>query len=105
MAHSRTARKRIRQNLKRRALNRWRLRTMRSVLKDFADKLAHGTAAEATEAYLKCQKVIDRTAQRGAIHKNQAARRKSRMVAKLKVKQGVTKAAATATPVKKSAKK
>lgn len=103
MAHSRTARKRIRQNLKRRALNRWRLRSMRVALKEFADKLAHGTPAEATDAYKKCQKLLDRTAQRGTIHKNQAARRKSRMVAKLKVKQGVTKPAATASakPAKK----
>jgi small subunit ribosomal protein S20 len=102
MAHSRTAQKRIRQNLKRRALNRWRLRTMRAALKDFADKIAHGSADEAKAAYLVCQKVIDRTAQRGTIHKNQAARRKSRLVAKLKIKQGVTKSAA---PTKPAAKK
>lgn len=93
MAHSRTARKRIRQNLKRRALNRWRLRTMRMVLKEFNDKILHGTADEAKTAYLKCQKVIDRTAQKGTIHKNQAARRKSRMVARLKAKQGAKPAA------------
>lgn len=96
MAHSRTARKRIRQNLKRRALNRWRLRSMRMVLKEFNDKILHGTAEEAKNAYLKCQKVIDRTAQKGTIHKNQAARRKSRMVARLKVKQGAKAAAPAA---------
>lgn len=91
MAHSRTARKRVRQNLKRRALNRWRLRAMRDALKEFNDKIVHGSADEAKAAYLKCQKVIDRSAQRGVIHKNQAARRKSRMVTKLKAKQGVKK--------------
>lgn len=88
MAHSRTARKRVRQNLKRRAINRWRLRAMREALKAFSDKIMHGSADEAKAAYLLCQKVIDRSAQRGAIHKNQAARRKSRLVKKLKVKQG-----------------
>jgi len=88
MAHSRTARKRVRQNLKRRAINRWRLRAMRDALKTFSDKIMHGSADEAKAAYLVCQKVIDRSAQRGAIHKNQAARRKSRLVKKLKVKQG-----------------
>lgn len=102
MAHSRTAQKRIRQNLKRRALNRWRLRAMRASLKDFSEKIMHGTPDEAKAAYLVCQKVIDRTAQRGTIHKNQAARRKSRLVAKLKVKQGVTKASSSAKPMKKN---
>lgn len=104
MAHSVSARKRVRQNLKRRALNRWRLKTMREALKEFNDKILHGTADEAKAAYLKCQKTIDRTAQKGAIHKNQAARRKSRMVARLKNKQtaGDTAKPAKATKAKKA---
>ncbi len=74
---------------------------MRDAMKEFNDAILHGTAAKAKEEYLKCQKVIDRTASRGIIHKNQAARRKSRMVVKLKLKQ-----AAPAAPAKKeSAKK
>jgi small subunit ribosomal protein S20 len=86
MAHSRTARKRIRQNLTARARNRWRLITMRTAIKEFNEALLHGTAASATEIFRKCVKIIDRTAQNGVIHKNQAARRKSRMNAKLKAK-------------------
>ncbi len=86
MAHSRTARKRVRQNLKARALNRWRLTTMRTAIKDFNEALLHGTADSAKEIFRKCVKIIDRTAQKGVIHKNQAARRKSRMNAKLKAK-------------------
>jgi small subunit ribosomal protein S20 len=86
MAHSRTARKRIRQNLKARALNRWRLITMRTAIKEFNEALIHGTAAAAADIFKKCVKIIDRTAQKGVIHKNQAARRKSRMNAKLKAK-------------------
>lgn len=103
MAHSRTANKRIRQNLKRRALNRWRLRAMRVVLKDFNDKILHGTAEEAKAAFLQVQKVIDRTAQKGTIHKNQASRRKSRLVARLKLKQS-GKGAATKTTGKSAPK-
>ena len=103
MAHSRTALKRIRQNLKRRALNRWRLRAMRIALKDFNDKLMHGSADEAKTAYATAQKVIDRTAQKGTIHKNQASRRKSRMVARLKLKQSA-KTTAAAKPAKGKAK-
>ncbi|QOI99344.1 MAG: 30S ribosomal protein S20 [Phycisphaeraceae bacterium] len=93
MAHSRTARKRIRQNLKRRALNRWRLRAMRDAIKEFQEKILHGSVEDCRTAMKACQKVIDRTAQRGTIHKNQAARRKSRLVARLKVKEGYTKTA------------
>jgi small subunit ribosomal protein S20 len=84
MAHSHSAKKRIRQNEKRRALNRWRLKTMRTSIREFHDVLAHGSVEQAAEAFKKCQEVIDRTAQKGVIHKNQAARRKSRLNAKLK---------------------
>ncbi|MBX3364607.1 MAG: 30S ribosomal protein S20 [Phycisphaeraceae bacterium] len=86
MAHSSSARKRIRQNAKRRARNRWRLRTLRQAIRDFHTKLAHGTVAEATDAYASCQKIIDRSAQKGVIHPNQRDRRKSRLVAALKRK-------------------
>jgi small subunit ribosomal protein S20 len=86
MAHSLSARKRVRQNVKSRALNRWRLSTMRDSIKDFNEQILHGTAETAAEAYKKCAKIIDRSAQKGVIHANQAARRKSRLNAKLKTK-------------------
>ncbi len=86
MAHSLTALKRIRQNETRNAANRWRLRTMRDAIKDFDEQILHGDLAKATEAFKTCQKVIDRTAQNGVIHKNQASRRKSRLSAKLLAK-------------------
>lgn len=82
MAHSNSAKKRIRQNIKRRAINRWRMRAMRGAIKDFESAVSTGTGA--TEAYRKAAAVIDRSAQKGVIHKNQAARRKSRMNARLK---------------------
>jgi len=92
MAHSRTARKRIRQNLAARSLNRWRLTTMRTVIKDFNEALIHGTTEAAADLFKKCSQIIDRTAQKGVIHRNQAARRKSRMSAKLLAKkQGIKK--------------
>jgi small subunit ribosomal protein S20 len=86
MAHSLSAKKRIRQNAKRQARNRWRLRSMRTAIKGFMDKLVHGSTDEATQAFRACTKVIDRTAAKGVIHKNQAARRKSRLSARLKAK-------------------
>ena len=80
MAHSLSALKRIRQNAKNRARNKWRLRSMRNAIREFVDKVAHGTEKEATEAFQKVSKVVDRSAAKGIIHKNQAARRKSRLM-------------------------
>lgn len=86
MAHSKSAQKRIRQNEAARSLNRWRLRSMRTAIKDFQAAIAKGSPDEANEAYRTVSKVIDKTAQKGVIHKNQAARRKSRLAAHLKAK-------------------
>ncbi|RMD65872.1 MAG: 30S ribosomal protein S20 [Planctomycetota bacterium] len=86
MAHSLSAKKRVRQNHKRRARNRWRLRTMRAAIKDLREKILHGSVEEAQEAARRTFSVIDRTAQKGVIHKNAAARRKSRLNARLKAK-------------------
>jgi small subunit ribosomal protein S20 len=86
MAHSLSAKKRIRQNVKRRARNRWRMKTMKTAIKTFLDKIAHGSVDDARTAYREAASIIDRTAQRGVIHRNQAARRKSRLNARLKAK-------------------
>ena len=86
MAHSVSANKRIRQNASHRARNRWRLRTMRTAIKTLEQKLAQGTADEAKEAYRAAAIAIDRSAAKGVIHKNQAARRKSRLNALVKAK-------------------
>ena len=45
--------------------------------------IASGDAAEAEAATLKAVTVLDRVADKGVIHKNNAARRKSRLMAKL----------------------
>ena len=86
MAHSNTAKKRIRQNITARARNRWRMKNMRVALKNFEEALATGTNEEATAAYRTVAAIVDRTAQVGVIHSNQASRRKSRMNARLKAK-------------------
>ena len=86
MAHSLSANKRVRQEEKRNARNRWRKKLMREVIKDFTDKLAHASIEDATAAFRKAAQTIDRSSSKGTIHKNQAARRKSRLNAKLKAK-------------------
>lgn len=82
-----SAKKRVRQNEKHRARNRWRKVTMRTALKAFDDRIVHGTVEEAQEAFRTACAILDKTASKGVIHKNQAARRKSRLSAKLKKKQ------------------
>ena len=84
MAHSNSAKKRIRQNITRRARNRWRMKTMRTAIKAFEQAIAAGNVDEATTACREASKIVDRSAQKGVIHSNQASRRKSRMNARLK---------------------
>ncbi len=84
MAHTLSAKKRIRQNAAARARNRWRLKAMREALKAFQSAVAAGNADQANDAFRSASKIVDKTAQQGVIHRNQAARRKSRMSARLK---------------------
>jgi small subunit ribosomal protein S20 len=86
MAHSLSAKKRIRQNETRNARNRWRLREMREAVKKFRERIASGSVEEAATEFRAVSRIVDRTAAKGVIHKNQAARRKSRMSAALKSK-------------------
>jgi len=86
MAHSNSAKKRIRQNITARARNRWRMRSMRDALKSFDEAVTTGSNDDATTAYRKVSAIIDRTAQAGVIHRNQASRRKSRLNTRLKAK-------------------
>ena len=79
MAHSLSAKKRIRQNGKRRAINRWRNSTYREAIKDYRELLLHGSV-EASQAKLsEIYKILDQTAAAPGMHKNTAARYKSRL--------------------------
>lgn len=86
MAHTISAKKRIRQNKSHRARNKWRLTSMRLALREVREKLQHGSVEEAQEAFKKAGSLIDRAAARGVIHKNNAARKKSRMAARIKAR-------------------
>jgi len=74
---------------------------MREAIKEFREHVIHGTVEQAAEAFKKVSRVIDRTAAKGVIHKNQASRRKSRMSATLK---SMKTAGATAKPAKAKSK-
>lgn len=80
MAHSLTAKKRIRQNQKRYMVNRMRKSSMRTQIKKFLKMTRESKDLEALEKELKLtQKTIDKVAAKGAVHKNFAARKKSQL--------------------------
>lgn len=86
MAHSLSAKKRVRQNAKRRALNKWRMKTLRRALRTFEEQLASGAIDQAREANRVAGQLLDKTASKGVIHKNLAARKKARLNKRLKAK-------------------
>ena len=84
MANSIQAKKRARQNEKRRQHNASLRSMVRTYLKKVDAAIASGDQANAQEAYTAAVPVIDRMADKGIIHKNKAARHKSRLNTKVK---------------------
>jgi small subunit ribosomal protein S20 len=83
MAHSASARKRIRQSLAANARNRWRKGRIKDSVKDFLSAVQSGDKAKASEAYRATTKLLDQVASKGTLHRNTAARRKSRLATRL----------------------
>ena len=79
MAHSLSAKKRIRQNKASNARNRARKADVRSAVKAVDAAVAEGDL-DAARAHLKqADQTLARVAAKGTIHKNTAARRRSRL--------------------------
>jgi small subunit ribosomal protein S20 len=79
MAHSRTAKKAIRQNERRRLHNKATLSAMRTQIKKVRSAVAAGDTATATAELPLAQKLLDKAAKTNRIHANQAARVKSKL--------------------------
>ncbi|WP_339668595.1 30S ribosomal protein S20 [Dasania marina] len=84
MANSPQAKKRARQAEKRRQHNASLRSMVRTSIKKVLAAIDGGNAEEAQTAYVAAVPVIDRMADKGIIHKNKAARHKSRLNAKVK---------------------
>lgn len=84
MANSPQARKRARQGEKRRTHNASLRSLVRTVIKKVNTAVESGDAEAAKAAYADAVPVIDRMADKGIIHKNKAARHKSRLNAQVK---------------------
>ena len=83
MAHSISAKKRVRQNLKRRARNRSRKEMIKEQIKGFTSALVSGDIKKAEEALTNAVQRMDRVATKGVLHKNTAARKRSRLTKRL----------------------
>ncbi|HAU02894.1 MAG: 30S ribosomal protein S20 [Porticoccaceae bacterium] len=84
MANSAQAKKRARQNEKSRQHNASLRSMVRTYLKKVDAAIASGDQTAAQKAYDIAIPVIDRMADKGIIHKNKAARHKSRLNTKVK---------------------
>lgn len=84
MANSAQARKRARQALKRRAHNFSLRSQLRTAIKRVRKAIATGDRGAAQAALQQSAGVIDRIADKNIIHKNKAARHKSRLSAAIK---------------------
>jgi len=83
LANIKSAIKRNRQNIKRRMRNRIYRGQARTFIRDARLSLVEENLDEARETTLKAVKALDIAAKKGVIHKNNAARRKSRLMKQL----------------------
>ncbi len=88
MANTAQARKRARQSVKVNAHNAALRSTMRTAIKKIIKAIESGDKAAASSAYTTNVSVIDRIADKKIIHKNKAARHKSRLSAAIKAMSG-----------------
>jgi len=83
MPNIKSAKKRLRQNIKRRERNRAVKSSLRTFVKKAETALKAGKKEEAAAAVKVACKKLDKTAQKGVIHDNSASRKKSRLMLKL----------------------
>jgi small subunit ribosomal protein S20 len=84
MANTKQAAKRARKSIRQRAANVSLRTTLRSAIKKVQKAVAAGDQKVALEAFRAEQATIDANARKGIIHKNKAARHKSRLAARIK---------------------
>ncbi len=96
MAHSLSAKKRIRQNARHRTLNRARKSMLKTCTKRFLTAVDNGNLEKAQAEYKLLTKKLDQASSTSTMHKNTASRIKSRIAKRLnglKTKGSATSAA------------
>ena len=84
MAQHKSAKKRIRQTARRTAVNRSRLSKIRTSIKSVELAIASGDKAAAEAALRAAQPVVQSGARKSVLHRNTAARKISRLAARVK---------------------
>ena len=79
MAHSLSAQKRVRQAAKRRVINRARKSMIKTQIKHLESAINAGEVDKAKDQYKVLTKKLDKISTTSTLHKNTAARIKSRM--------------------------
>ena len=79
MANHKSALKRAKQNEVKRIQNKGYRTRVKKAVKEVRTALAENTSAQAKEALVKAVSLIQKSASKGVIHKNQAARKVSRL--------------------------
>jgi small subunit ribosomal protein S20 len=95
VAHSISAKKRVRQNLKRRARQRFRKEQLKENTKAFVSALTHGDFKKAEEELKKTVQRMDRVSTKGTIHRNTASRKRSRLTKRLNAARAAKSGAGT----------
>ncbi len=79
MANHKSAEKRVRQNAKRNANNRSNRSELRTKIKGLRTAIAHNDKGLSTDSLGSTVSLIDKAVNKGLIHRNTAARYKSRL--------------------------
>jgi small subunit ribosomal protein S20 len=79
MPNHKSAEKRMRQNEKRRKINRSNRTRVRNAIRTLRGALSSGDGKKVTELLPETVSTIDKAVQKGVLHKNAAARYKSRL--------------------------
>lgn len=79
MPNTQSAEKRVRQTAKRRARSRWRAGKVREQVKSFLKAIHDQDVKTAEQELNKTYQLLDRVACTSSMHRNAAARRKSRL--------------------------
>jgi len=83
VAQSLSAKKRVKQNARRRAINRARKSQVKTQIKHFEAASSSGDIEAASEQYRLVVKKLDKSAATSTMHKRTAARKKSRLAKQL----------------------
>jgi len=79
VAHSLSAKKRVRQNEKRNTINRARKSQVKTQVKNLEEVMAKGDVEASVEQFREITKKLDKISATSTMHKKTAARKKSRL--------------------------